>query len=111
MRLKDLEAEFVKHDGASGHHIVSTLAEADGIMHLCPKCFHDNSGSVGTHSMLLWFRGHVPDNVTPGPGRWTPQGTGMDDLTFVPGNPPMATSILCTGHCHFFIENGSVRMA
>jgi hypothetical protein len=87
---------------------VDTLAEADGIMHLCHVCFKKNNGPVGTHSMIHWFRGHVPDDLSPGPGRWTPAGTGIDDLSFVPGEPAMAHSILQEGHAHFYITNGAI---
>ena len=85
---------------------VATLAEADGVEFLCPKCFAANSGPVGTHTVICWFEGKVPDDAFPRPGRWNPQGTGLDDLTFVPG--AKSNSVLLTEGCmwHGFVTNG-----
>lgn len=64
---------------------VDTLAEAQGITFLCPKCFEANKGSVGTHGITCWFRGRgVPDEATPGPGRWDVSGNNYADLTLRP---------------------------
>ena len=84
---------------------VDTLAEADGVWFLCPKCYADNGGEVGTHSVICWFVGKVPDDAEPKPGRWVPSGSGIDDLTFV---GPNAASVLLTGGCrwHGFVRNG-----
>lgn len=86
MRLRDLDAQFLTlvpdAEGRQNHHYVATLAEAHGIMFLCPKCFATNKGRVGTHSVICWFVGRVPDDAYPKPGRWIPQGLGVDDLTF-----------------------------
>jgi hypothetical protein len=86
---------------------VDTLAEADGVWFLCPKCFAQNSGPVGTHVVICWFVGKVPDDVDPKPGRWTPTGTGLSDLTFVP-SAGRSHSVLLTGGCkwHGFVSNG-----
>lgn len=92
-------------------HYVDTLAEAQGISFLCPQCFKNNNGPVGTHTIICWFtdRG-VPDNETPGPGRWSPSGTSYADLSFV---GPQSASILIQGGCnaHFFIRNGAIEGA
>ena len=95
MRLRDLEATFltyepclacVAHEKPSVHHrYVPTLAEAHGVMFLCPACYKKNAGPAGTHSIVCWFVGKVPDSAFPRPGRWIPKGTGLDDLTFVTG--------------------------
>lgn len=79
-----------------------------GLMFLCPKCFVENGGPVGTHSVICWFVGRVPDEVDPKPGRWTPQGTSMSDLTFVP-SAGRTQSVLLTGGCgwHGFVVDGS----
>jgi hypothetical protein len=86
---------------------VDTLAEAHGVMFLCPKCYATNGGEVGTHHVLCWFVGKVPDDADPKPGRWNPSGTGIDDLTFV---GPGAASVLLTSEegCqwHGFVNNG-----
>lgn len=81
------------------------MSEADGIFFLCPKCYDANGGPVGTHSVLCWFVGQVPDNLIPKPGRWVPSGLGINDLSFV---GPGAASILLTGGCgwHGFVRNG-----
>lgn len=85
---------------------VEKLAEADGVMYLCPLCFKNNGGAIGTHRVLNWFVGKVPDDVDPKPGRWNPSGTGLHDLTFV---GPGAVSVLLTGGCgwHGFVSNGN----
>lgn len=111
MKLTDLEAQFLRYaprDGKEYFQHVETLAEADGVMFVCPKCRVDLGKREGAHSVICWFRGKVPDAVEPNPGRWTPQGTGLNDLTFVPGTPPMAISVLLTDGCgwHGFVTNG-----
>src|SRR3990167_3323009 len=100
--LKDLEAEFLKLDtlDPKSYRRVPTLAEADGLMFLCPKCFAANNGRVGTHMVLCWFVGKVPDDLIPKPGRWTPQGTGLDDLSFVPGSGRSASVLLTRSEEH-----------
>lgn len=106
--LKDLEATFLKHNSDGSSSLVKTLAEADGILFLCPKCFQTNGGNAGTHSVICWFVGKVPDNLDPKPGRWQPTGTDLDDLSFVP-SPGHSPSVLLTAGCHWhgFIKNGS----
>lgn len=118
MKLLDLEGQFLRREAGPPVvlHYVDTLAEADGVIFLCPKCFAANGGKVGTHAVICWFEGKVPDDADPKPGRWNPSGTGLDDLTFV---GPRAVSILLTstgnpdgvgmkGGCgwHGFIRNG-----
>jgi len=106
MKLTDLEAEFLKYVTEDSFHHVDTLAEADGLLFLCPKCFQQNSGPVGTHSVICWFEGHVPDDAEPKPGRWNPTGSGIGDLSFVPGRK--SHSVLLLGGCgwHGFVTNG-----
>ena len=107
--LRDLNATFVVHE-PNGWREVDALAEATGVYMLCPKCFTFNGGDVGTHRVLCWFRGRgVPDELQPGPGRWTPSGSCLDDLTFIPGAPPIAHSVLLTGGCgwHGYVRNGA----
>lgn len=105
--LRELDAKFVKSaDGGKTILYVQTLSEADGVLYLCPKCFRENGGRRGTHGVLNWFEGRVPDDLNPKPGRWNPEGTGLDDLTFVPGRK--SQSVLLTSGCHWhgFITNG-----
>jgi hypothetical protein len=108
--LRELDARLLRVVDDRTDEIVDDLGTAQGIIFLCPKCFKTNAGRTGTHSVKCWFRGRrVPDQRPPGPGRWTPEGSGLDDLTFVPGVPPVAHSVLLTGGCgwHGFVTNGS----
>lgn len=81
MRLIDLEAEWVAdYDPVDRSHRrdeALTISTAQGVMFECPLC--------GRHSILAWFRDRdVPDDAEPGPGRWTPTGTSLADLTLNP---------------------------
>lgn len=76
---------------------VDRLEEADGVWFLCPLCFAANHGVEGTHGVLCWFVGRVPDDVDPKPGRWTPEGTSLDDLTFVPSEGRTQSVALLSG--------------
>lgn len=122
MRLRTLEAQFIRREVrpcadpdcsvVSSHTehevniVVDMIAEADGIEFLCPKCFAANGSDVGTHWVICWFEGKVPDDVSPKPGRWNPVGSSLDDLTFVPG--AKSNSVLLLGGCdwHGFVTNG-----
>lgn len=88
---------------------VESVAEADGVVFLCPKCFQENNGPVRTHSVVCW-RPRVPqgENIE-GPGRWEFEGTGLHDLTLVAGS----SSVLLTGGCnaHFFVRGGEIVMS
>lgn len=66
----------------------------------------------GAHYVLCWFRGRVPDTTEPRPGRWTPAGTGLEDLTFNPGEPPMMVSVKLLGGCgwHGLVVNGDASV-
>lgn len=108
MRLRDLDAMLLLIVSPTEFRTdVATLAEAQGIMFLCPKCFMELGGPVGIHSVICWFKERgVPDDMDPKPGRWNPSGTGIDDLTFV---PPGAVSVALLGDgCkwHGFVRNG-----
>jgi hypothetical protein len=111
MKLTELEAKFIKAT-PTGSQDVATLVEADGIIFLCPKCFIANDPKGGIHSVICWFVGKVPDDRAPRPGRWTPSGTGLHDLTFIP--PPDAVSVHLTGPgCgwHGHIRNGEATLS
>lgn len=113
MRLRDLDAKFLffyKADNHQYHRYVDTLAEANGIMFLCPKCYTDNGGPVGTHRIICWFANHgIPDDAVPGPGRWNVQCTCIDDLSFV---GPGANSVKLTVGCmwHAYVTNGDAGL-
>lgn len=110
MRLIDLEPSFLKYLGDGSSQYIDDLNSADGLIFLCPKCLNTNNGKIGTHSIICWFLGKVPEDVAPKPGRWTPSGTCYEDLSFVPPNSP---SILLTNEngCkgHWMLENGIFR--
>ena len=103
--LQELNAKFLKREDSHHFREVETLAEADGITFLCPKCFAANNGSVGTHSVRCWAPS-VPQDTSPTPGRWEMRGTGLADLTLVAGS----SSVLLTGGCnaHFYVRDGAI---
>lgn len=106
VQLSNLEARFLKYVPRDGHvymENVDSIAEADGVIFLCPKCFVENKGSRGTHSVLCWSP-KVPPDVDPKPGRWNLVGTGLHDLSLVAGS----SSVLLTAGCkwHGFVRNG-----
>lgn len=109
-RLVDLEARLVRYSAGPPeiYTTVDNLADADGMWFLCPKCWADNGGPVGTHSVLCWFVGRVADDVDPRPGRWVPAGTGLGDVTFV---GPAAASVMLLGGCgwHGFVKQGAAE--
>lgn len=115
MRLTELEPQFIRltdqigEHGGRIHEAVSTLPEADGIHFLCPKCFQENKGNIGTHGVTCWFEGHVPDDIDPGPGRWKPKGTGFKDLSFVPSNHSRSVRLLQGCKAHFNVTKGEVK--
>ena len=107
-KLADLDAQFVSYRPAQPEcglpqalEIVNAGCTADGILFLCPKCHAENGGPVGTHSVLCWFVGRVADDVEPGPGRWTPSGTGISDLSLTP-----SVHLLAGCGWHGFVGNG-----
>lgn len=109
MRLVDLQAQLLRYerrdDGVFLPH-AETLAEAHGISFLCPLCYQKNNGTVGTHSVICWFEDRVPDDAVPGPGRWKPVGTGIEDLSFVPGKKSNSVLLLSGCAWHGFVTNG-----
>jgi len=104
MRLRELEAEFLKIKDSRTYSRQDSIDGADGIMFLCPLCFAENKGPVGTHRVICWFS-HVDAAMDPKPGRWNPSGSGLDDLTFV---GPGAASVKLIGGCnwHGFVKDG-----
>lgn len=109
LTLIELEAELLVRESDRDRRITDDMAEADGVMFLCPKCFRENGGGKGTHSIICWFVGRVPDEETPKPGRWVPNGTSVGNLSFV---GPSAASVALAGGCdaHFFVRNGAIEM-
>lgn len=106
MNLRQLEAKFVRRTNEGRQH-VSTIAEADGVDFLCPKCYAEQGGPVGTHHIVCWSPS-VPQDVGPGPGRWSMHGNSIDDLTLV----AQSCSVKLIGGCeaHFFVKGGVIEM-
>lgn len=133
MKLTELEPQWIRHEqrieerehivgdhatwrergcptekitGPVDYHIhVDTIAEAQGVLFLCPKCFVENNGNVGTHSIICW-QPMIPQAVKPVPGRWTFHGTGYDDLTLRANSSSVSVTEGC--RAHFFITNGVI---
>lgn len=106
MKLTELEPTFlVIEEPEKCYRRVDEIVGADGVMFLCPKCFAENGGSVGTHQIQCWAP-HVPLTESPGPGRWELVGTGYANLTLRAGS----SSILLTDGCrwHGLVTNGEV---
>jgi hypothetical protein len=116
MQLVDLEAEFVcleRTATTESHVVVETMARADGVRFLCPKCFTVNGGAVGTHMILCWSRAcGVPDEIAPKPGRWQLSGHGLHDLT-LNAEPGGSHLVSLAGGCgwHGYVTNGCVADA
>ena len=107
MKLTELSAHWLRIIDDRRHKRDNRLtpSSADGVMFLCPKCFRANGGERGTHSVICW-KPEVPAAREPGPGRWSFQGSSLEDLTLVASS----SSIALLGGCraHFFIQNGAI---
>jgi hypothetical protein len=110
MRLTDLEPRFLKIIDERSWRDVEGIADADGVFFVCPLCLQNQNGSrPGVHAVICW-RPHVPQTITPVPGRWEFIGNGLDDLTLTAGS----SSIFLTGPgcgAHFWITNGEIKFA
>src|SRR5581483_251899 len=110
MRLLDLEPEFLVIETPTSFRLTDDIKGADGVWFLCPKCFAANGNSnIGTHYVICWAP-HVPQTISPRPGRWEMLGTGAANLTLRAGS----SSVLLTGDggckAHFFVKNGAIEM-
>jgi hypothetical protein len=125
MKLADLEPRFIRITDPGWSQEVDTIQEAQGVIFLCPACWLESRKDPvqqklaimvnhGVHSIKCWSSSRgVPDDALPGPGRWTLEGTGLDDLT-LGCEPGKSRSILLQTapcHAHFFVTNGDVQMA
>lgn len=112
MRLSELQPTFLRLLDAAGTRWQQQdeIADAQGLHFLCPVCFKTNGGAVGTHSVVCWSRSAgVPDDLSPGPGRWRITGTGLHDVSLME-EPGHTRSVLLHDGCgaHFFVTNGEV---
>jgi hypothetical protein len=109
VKLTELEPHLYRYGGDKSFTSVETVAEADSVMFLCPKCFEANNGPVGTHGIRIDFAGKgVPAEVAihnseGQPVWWNASGNDVRDLTLTP-------SILLLHDCewHGFVTNGEV---
>jgi hypothetical protein len=105
MKLIELEPEFLKLIDERSFCRIDAIAEADGVMFLCPMCFKANGGPVGTHRVICWSP-RVPISMEPRPGRWELRGNGFQDLTLTAGSSSVALGSGC--RAHFFVTNGEI---
>jgi hypothetical protein len=115
MKLRDLDATFCMNanPATGGYSETQDIAHAQGVLFQCPACAQGKElvdadhgrAAVGAHYVLCWFKGCVPDSMYPGPGRWTPSGTGIDDLTL---NPSVNLDVKPDSGCkwHGWVRNG-----
>lgn len=116
MRLTDLDPRFLTfdrgEDGYERYGAADGIEDAQGIMFLCPKCFAANGNMRrGVHQVVCWSRSRgVPDDATPGPGRWALYGTGYDDLTLAADPPNSMRSVKLARGCkwHGHITDGVI---
>ena len=103
--VDELEGQLLKlqEDGALKH--VNVIGHADGVRFLCPKCFRENKGPVGTHSVVLFFSNCPRAKELMGHSGWNAAGNDLSDLTFT---GPGAASVLIKGGCnwHGFVKSG-----
>lgn len=114
MKLLELEPQFIKYETTPDGEVIDPrgipLEKAQGLWFLCPKCFAENKGPVGTHACETTFHNRgVADhqgshNKEGKPTRWNVGGTDFTNLTLTP-------SIQLEGGCnwHGFITNGEIR--
>lgn len=109
MRVLDLDPSFLKiaSEDYRTYQKVNTIAEADGIVFLCPKCVQD--GRPGAHSVICW-RPNVPQKEgLVGPGRWQFEGNDLVDLSLVASSSSVLVGPPCSAH--FWIRGGEVVFA
>ena len=102
MTLHELDAHFVKDISPSETRFVTSIDEADGLLFLCPVCAAQERGA---HYVLCW-KGFIPQDRAPTGGRWTLNGTGLQDVTISP-------SVQLPGpcHAHFWVRDGRIVLA
>lgn len=131
MKLAELEPQFFRHavkpagpelgrpmpDGSTQwggfptdvFYDTDVLAEADGITFLCPKCWAANGGTVGTHSIMIFFADrnapeHLGKNKDGQTVRWRVSGTGYSDLVT---SPSILQQCGCAWHGYIGASDGS----
>jgi hypothetical protein len=112
--VPDLDACFIQWSDRGWYRLESRLKKGDpkpeGVMFLCPKCFVENKGPIGTHVVVCWSESAgAPAEAIPGPGRWKMDGTSLHDLTLNADPPRGARSVALNGGCgwHGFVTDGN----
>lgn len=113
--LTNLDPHFLKIiDEKTYQYIDVSLSEADGISFLCPLCYFNNKGPIGTHGVWCW-KPSVPQTFFPVPGRWDLVGSNFHDLLLVAGPSSIlignGSNIPSEDKCcnaHFAVTNGEV---
>jgi hypothetical protein len=114
-KLTELDGRLLTYHksetGQVSHGKVDKLEDAQGVMFLCPLCWRNNNGPVGTHMVICWDgqRG-VPDDAFP-MGRWKMEGTSLEDLT-LNSYPGKTRSVLLLAGCrwHGFVTDGDTSI-
>ena len=101
MKLANLEATLIKATGPQSFQCGVNMAEAQGVMFLCPTCYKKNGGSVGTHSVIVWWKD--PGALLDGNPTWNMTGTGLDNLSL---SPSIDLTKSPGGCWHGFVTNG-----
>lgn len=113
IKLTELAPQFLRWEKRDGHIFlpyVDKIEDAQGVEFLCPLCFQQNKGPVGTHAVICWSSSRgVPPEAEPLPGRWRLVGTGYADLSLME-EPGKSRSVLLLSGCrwHGFVTNGIV---
>lgn len=100
VRLEYLNGRFIGdyNRESKTYHELESMIGAQGVMFQCPKCAQgkpiteSDEGYLcvpGAHYVICWFRNPknarpVPDDIDPGPGRWTAWGDNIANLTLTP---------------------------
>jgi hypothetical protein len=106
MKITELNARFIRRN-EQGFENVDTIAEAEGLLFVCPVCYKaEGNTTVGAHSIICW-RPSVPQNIDPKPGRWEFVGTSLDDLTLTAAASSIFLTVPGCG-AHFYIRNGEI---
>ena len=123
MNLLDLEPRWrgMPYEGPSPPYIATasgftvtfprtdTIQEAFGIEFLCPVCFVENKGRIGTHHVICWSPS-VPQKFPPIPGRWRLVGNGFHDLSLVAGSSSVLLPTEGGCKAHFHVTDGKIIM-
>lgn len=116
MKLSKLQPKWLRYSNKCGAIFireVDSIDQAQGVRFSCPKCWLANQGPRGTHGVICWSRSRgVPDDASPGPGRWKMIGTGFHDLTLQADPPSTRSSVLLTSGCrwHGHVTRGQVSI-